>query len=560
MTALLERNQLTPALLLRNFLDSLQPRDTDNGIRLGYMIGINVYDLFRPGTSGDWVFDDERVRFFAGLFREVGRPVVVNLRVNHFFGAGLLAAELMSDESSFARTSDGCKIQEIYYRNPFFAPTFALDEGIRLNQFRFGGLRLLAAALAEFERQSPDIIQAYTVGGEIHQFLPELADSAAAGRFQDVQMTDYSESSIREFRCWLRDRYANVAEVNERFGTPFSDWSEVEPPRRDLRPDFVSPTWQHMDSYADGYLPVFGWAELAEQQSIRIYVDGAEAGEAEYGLGRLDVYEALEGLTESDIGFRFELDYRRLRPGAHVIHAVIRRPGETAQLIGRRSIVVGVGTSASGAVNPVTGLDDLPDAHGSAGAHACLDHPPEGLTLLFNPWAAEWHEFRQYQVQALLRKLAEIAIESGLPRDKLYSHQMMPQLEGTWNRVAFAVQGEPAQADCYAAGIDLYGGATVYRGLERYPFGRKYAVPEFHPRMGRLASKDIFRRGLEYHRRLGARFLCPYFMALREPHGAAANPVDALLIHPLNPAYGSMFFYAALVEFLNQRPPGRSIG
>jgi hypothetical protein len=40
-------------------------------------------------------------------------------------------------------------------------------------------------------------------------------------------------------------------------------------------------------------------------------------------------------------------------------------------------------------------------------------------------------------------------------------------------------------------------------------------------------------------------------MALREPCGSAANPVDALIIHPVNPTYGSLFFHSALVEFLN---------
>jgi hypothetical protein len=45
-------------------------------------------------------------------------------------------------------------------------------------------------------------------------------------------------------------------------------------------------------------------------------------------------------------------------------------------------------------------------------------------------------------------------------------------------------------------------------------------------------------------------------MALRRQHGAPTdlvNPLDALLIHPLNPALGSLFFYSALVEFLNRR-------
>jgi hypothetical protein len=129
----------------------------------------------------------------------------------------------------------------------------------------------------------------------------------------------------------------------------------------------------------------------------------------------------------------------------------------------------------------------------------------------------------------------------------------VPNFEGTWNQVAFAVRPSAVESDLFAAGVNLYGGATVYRGLTEFAKDRKYAVPEFHPRMGRLASKEVFRRALEYHRELGAVFLCPYFMILREPSGVTANAVADLVIHPLNPSFGSLFFYSALIEFLNQR-------
>ncbi len=550
--ALLQRNQLTPAIFLRNFLDALQPRDTDNGIQLGYMIGINVYDLFRPNASGDWEFDEARVGFFTDLFREVARPVVVNLRANHFIGDNPLFSELAADDTSFARTNEGSPICETYYLNPVFAPTFALDESIRLNQFRFGGFRRLAASLAEFDRRCPDTIRAFTLAGEIHHFLPGLANATAAGRFENAAMTDYSETSICEFRSWLKARHDTVCALNQRFGTPFSAWADVQPPGRDLRSDPGWPSWMHMDSYAGGYVPVFGWAELSSGETIGVYLDGEFAGEAQYGLSRLDVYEALDDLSGSNIGFRFDIDYRGLPAGPHLIHVVVVQSCGQRLLLGRRPVVVGQAAAAETSAPALPSLDDLP-ALADSGRRGWLDHPPGGLTLLFNPYAAEWQEFREWQVQALLVKFAEIAIDAGLPREKLYSHQIMPEFEGSWNRVAFAVSGQPAETDLFAPGIDLYGGATLYPGLETWLAGRRYGVPEFHPRMGRLASRDVFRRGLEYHRRLGASFVCPYFMALREPHGATANPVDALLIHLLNPHFGSLFFYTALAEFLNQR-------
>src|SRR5208283_3809297 len=68
--ALLQRNGLTPGLLLRNHLDSLQPRGARGPIRLGYMIAINVYDLFAQDPSGQWAFDPSKMKYFTDLFLE----------------------------------------------------------------------------------------------------------------------------------------------------------------------------------------------------------------------------------------------------------------------------------------------------------------------------------------------------------------------------------------------------------------------------------------------------------------------------------------------------------
>jgi beta-galactosidase len=49
-------------------------------------------------------------------------------------------------------------------------------------------------------------------------------------------LTCYCEASARAFRTWLRDRYGNLATLNDAWGTTFwsqryTDWSEVLPPR-----------------------------------------------------------------------------------------------------------------------------------------------------------------------------------------------------------------------------------------------------------------------------------------------------------------------------------------
>ena len=548
--ALLERNGITVGMLLQSHLDALQPRHAGGPIRLGYMMAINIYDLFVKDASGQWTFDDSQIKYFTDLFLEVGRPVVINLRANHFVGEGPLTAELMTHESSFALLNNGSPVQEIYYRNAVFAPTFSLDQSIPLNQYRFGGFQRAASLFAEFDRRHPGILHAITLAGEIHHFLSELADPMAAGRFENAQMTDYSPASVRDFREWLKPRYSGVGQLNRRLGTSFKAWEEIEPPRWDLRTQGTGARWTHMDSYANGLLPLFGWAAAPLNGALHVYLNGMHIGQAEYGLNRLDVYEAVPTLKDSDIGFRFDLDYREMADGPHVIHVVLQRDDGSRFLVGRRSVIMGSGPVRK-ILPMIPGLDDLPAPADERGHLAWLDHPPDNMSLLFNPFAAQWQEFREHQVNALLMKFAGLAVDAGMDRGKLYSHQIMSQFEGCWNRVAFAVPFEPPASDLFAPGVDLYGGAAVYRGLPAFLKGRRYAVPELHPRMGKYMSKDVFLETLRYHRGLGADFVCPYFMALREPHGAAANPVDALMIHPLNPALGSLFFYSALVEFLN---------
>jgi hypothetical protein len=194
----------------------------------------------------------------------------------------------------------------------------------------------------------------------------------------------------------------------------------------------------------------------------------------------------------------------------------------------------------------------LPAASG-AGLAGCADHPVDGQRLLYNPFAAEWQRFREFQVSSLLAAFTRIAMESGLDPNKIYSHQIPSYLEGSWNYAAFAVDARDlAEAPCLP-GLDLYGGSVTSPYLLPLTGGRRYGVPELHPRMGKPQSRSIFRRALEYHRSNGAAFVCPYYMGIdRKKLGAPRNPVGDMRIDPLNPVLGSSFFYAALQEFLRQ--------
>src|SRR5262249_18955810 len=148
------------------------------------------------------------------------------------------------------------------------------------------------------------------------------------------------------------------------------------------------------------------------------------------------------------------------------------------------------------------------------GVAGCLDHPADGQLLLFNLFAAEWQRFRELQVSRLLESFTRIAVESGLHPDKIYSHQIASELEGSWNYAAFAVRAEELAAAGCRPGVNLYGGAVTSPHLKPLLSDGRYGVPEFHPRMGKFQSQPIFRQALEYHLENGAAFLCPYFMGV----------------------------------------------
>jgi hypothetical protein len=261
---------------------------------------------------------------------------------NHFIGESELAQELAAEESSLARTNDGSVIREIYFNNATIAPVFSLDENIRLNRFRFDGFRQTAAMFARFDRECPGVLRAVTVAGELHHYVTNLADPNSAGRFSDVQFTDYSDASIRDFSAWLRQRHTSIEEVNERFGTPFNSWADVVPPRVDVFRQPEMPFWMHMDSYTTS-VPIFGWADLEEGDRIEVFLDGERLGDARYHLSRVDVYDVLPHLAGSDVGFRYELEHKGLRGGAHWIHLVVQRRNGCHLLLSRRLLKVGVG-------------------------------------------------------------------------------------------------------------------------------------------------------------------------------------------------------------------------
>src|SRR5215471_8990596 len=98
LAEMLRQSGLRPAAILQGVLSALDNGEARDGIEVGYTLSINVYDLF--SKIEEWRFDPAKLQFFIDFIGEAGRPVVINLRANHFVGESELARDLAADDSS----------------------------------------------------------------------------------------------------------------------------------------------------------------------------------------------------------------------------------------------------------------------------------------------------------------------------------------------------------------------------------------------------------------------------------------------------------------------------
>ena len=178
-------------------------------------------------SSGRWSFDHAQMKIFTDLFLKVGRPVVINLRANHFVGEDPLVEELISHESSFARLNDDSRVEEIYYHNAVFAPTFALDEKIPLNRYRFGGFRRpsVAGGIRPPESRHPPCRHAGGRGASLsfRTRRPRRRGNFGAPGRPTTHPIRCAIPEVDETPVRLNGR------LNQRFGTPFRSGKKSAP-------------------------------------------------------------------------------------------------------------------------------------------------------------------------------------------------------------------------------------------------------------------------------------------------------------------------------------------
>ena len=555
---------LNAAAAVRRALEALEPGGPQGQVQVGYEAVLPLLGLYRRQGSA-WVIDERKVNAYLNLIAQVDRPVVVYLAADHFDSQGPLVDALLKDRRNLMQLADGTVPMGGYFGYRIVPYTLQTDESLPVNRYRFAALRHVARKLAALPPQVQRRIVAVSMAGEVHHMFPDF--EAGMGRYERVRVTDYSPASVAGFREWLAARYPSPQALASALGPAarpgFSRWSEVPAPGRDIRQTPGRPLTEHYDAYAHGRLPVAGWLwdPQGQVRALDLYLDGQRVGPMARGLNRLDVYRALDAVTHPNVGFRRDLDFSRLPPGRHLAQVVAETPGARV-LLGQAEFTVGTAPAKhaqaradSGSPAAPAGLTGLRAASTLAGVQSWLDMPGTPPVLYYNPLAHEWNLYREAQVNRFLTHFHAVAVEAGLPPEKLFSHQIVPSVNSSWNPQLFASSQSLDAGRPWRTGLNLYGGATDSDWVRAFLAERRardYGVPEFHPQQWKRPGVAL--QALKSHQTGGARYVSPYYLSLVPDRfrSAAQHGVNAMELRPDNPADGSAAFYEAIQTLARQ--------
>lgn len=541
----------TGAAAINRLLDTLEPGGPRGQVQIGFTSTLQLLALYRRTATG-WEIDTARVDEFLQLVADVKRPVVLYLAGDHFDSAGPLTDELEKDPRNLMQLPGGKPLELGYFGYRIAPYTLETDASIPVNRYRYEALRYVARRIKALPAEQQQRIVAITLAGELHHLFPDFEHGM--GEYQNIRTTDYSPASVAGFQAYLARQYGSIAALNRQAGTAYAAFNTVPAPSHDVSREPASSLGEHYDAFADGTLPLSGWLwdPAGRVTGLDLYLDARYIGPVARGYNRLDVYRALDEVTTPNVGFRTDVDFSALRPGKHMAQIVARVGGarfEVAQTeftVMPRDRRVAPPNRRPPEVFGMKAASELP------GVRSWLDLPKPQQGVLFNPLARDWNRYREQQVARLLGEFHRIASSEGLPADKLYSHQIVPNVNSSWNPQLFAADQTLHGSLPWKHGINLYGGATDSDWVRGFLAERKiadYGVPEFNPQQWKRDGAHL--AAMQSHYAGGARFISPYYFSVipNRFKGSAENGVNRMELGPDNTKDGSDRFYRAIIEF-----------
>lgn len=542
--------KLDGSTAITRLLNTLEPGGPKGSVQIGYTATLQLLGLYKQTPKG-WVIDPEQVDAFLRVIGQVDRPVVLYFSADHFDSVGPLTEELRKDPRNLMQLRDGKPLELGYFGYRIIPYTLSADLSIPVNRYRFEALDYVAKRIKALPQKVQRRIVAYTLAGELHHMFPDFENGM--GAYQDIQVTDYSPGSIAGFRQWLKNKYQTVEQFNTRHGFAYASFDAVPAPSRNIRKDKLTSFGEHYDAFADGTLPIGGWLWDPNKaiDKLDLYVDGRLIGPIPRGLNRLDVYRAEASITTPNTGFRYDLDFSSLPPGRHLAQVIAESRGTRHKLAEVEFVVVPRDQGRVSASKPPM-LPALKDAKNLPGVRSWLDLPRSLQDVYYNPLARDWNLYRESQVHGLLQAFHARALKAGLPGDKLFSHQIIPDVNASWNPQLFAAGQTLDGSVPWKHGLNMYGGATDSAWLRSFMAQRKisdYGVPEFNPQQWKRDGAHL--AALQSHYEAGARFISPYYFSVIPDKfkGGGEHGVNRMELGPNNTKDGSDKFYRAIIEF-----------
>lgn len=537
---------------VNRLLDALEPGGPKGQVQVGYVATLQLLSLYQR-QGNNWVLDDKKLQVFMQLLTSVNRPVVVYLAADHFDSQGPLVDGLLEDPNNLMLLSNGKPAMANYFGYRIAPYTLQTSDALAVNYYRFTALQQVIKRLGSLPKYVQNRVIAVTLPGELHQMFADF--EGGTGRYENIQVTDYSAASVAGFRQWLINKYGSLQKLNTTHGTAYARPQDIPAPAKDMRKDNRSTLAEHYDAYADGTLPIAGWLWDPQHRvkQLDLYLDGKLAGSVPLGFNRQDVYRALAEVNTPNVGFRRDVDFSQMAPGQHVVQVVAATHSGLYQLGQVPFIVKQASGNAQKSAQPaLAALPGLKPLSELTGVKSSLDLPGQGLELYFNPLARDWNQYRQWQVRQFMDRVYQIALEAGLPASKIYSHQILPRVNSSWNPQLFAVEQTLAADVPWKLGINLYGGATDSDWVRGFLVQNKitdYGVPEFNPQQWKRPGAHL--EAMMSHYLGGARFISPYYLSTvpAKFRGGANNSVNAMELRADNPKEGSDQFYRAIRQF-----------
>lgn len=550
--ALCRKRKQSGAPALRRLLDTLEPGGPHGRVQVGYTLTLQLLALYQ--RKGDaWTIDVHRIDEQLRLIREIDRPMVLYLAADHFDSVGPLTDALLKDPQNLMALADGKPLALGYFGYRIAPYTLRTDETIPVNRYRYEALRAVAQRVRTLPPKVQQRIVAVTLAGELHQLFPDFENGM--GAYQDIRVTDYSAGSVQDFRTWLARRYQTVERFRAQTGLDAQDFASITPPSRDIRREKLAQFGEHYDAFAAGVLPFSGWLwdPKGSVDKLSLHVDGKAVGPVERGFNRLDVYRAVEAVRSPNVGYRVDYDYTGLAPGRHLAQIVAESGGSRYALAEAEFVVMGRDQKL--VKRKASRLHSLKNVKALPGVQTWLDLPKPLQDVYFNPLARDWNQFRAEQVQGFLTHFYQLALDAGFPAEKLYSHQIVPRVNSSWNPELFAADLTLEDSAPWKQGINLYGGATDSDWVRRFLAKNgisDYGVPEFNPQQWKRQGAHL--AAMQSHLDAGARFISPYYFSVvpQRFKGGASHGVNRMELGPANPQDGSDQFYRALITFSAQ--------